>query len=84
MSKAAAPAQFISAFNGGHPGVTTSIAQAGLAEFFDRIQDDPSLREHRMIFGSTRDGMGTVIRDLATQPVESRATGLLAGLLRRI
>lgn len=78
MNKAA-PQSFVSAFNAGHPGVTTSINQDGLVESFNRFVGDA---EHHMVMGKTRDGMGGAF--LAPVRKESIATGLLAGLMRRI
>lgn len=81
MNKAA-PQTFVSAFNAGHPGATTSINQAGLAESFSRLHSDANLHEHHMVMGKTRDGIGGTF--LAPIRAESRATGLLASLMRRI
>jgi hypothetical protein len=81
MNKAA-PQSFVSAFNAGHPGATTSINQDGLVESFNRFVDDANLHEHHMVMGKTRDGMGGAF--IAPVRNESRATGLLASLMRRI
>lgn len=78
MNKAT-PQSFVSAFNAGHPGATTSTNQDGLVESFNRFVGDA---EHHMVMGKTRDGMGGTF--LAPVRNKSRATGLLASLMRRI
>lgn len=70
MSKAASQT-FVSTFDTGHPGVTTSI-------------NDANLHEHHLVMGKTLDGMGGLYGDLASRTKQSNATGLLANLLRRI
>jgi hypothetical protein len=81
MNKAA-PQSFVSAFNAGHPGAITSINQDGLVESFNRFVGDATLCDYHMVMGKTRDGMGGPF--LAPVRNESRATGLLASLMRRI
>lgn len=78
MNKAT-PQSYVNAFNAGHPGVTTSIKQVGLVEPFNGFVDDA---EHHMVMGKSRDGMGGAF--LAPARNESRATGQLASLMRRI
>lgn len=81
MNKAA-PQSFVSAFNAGHPGSTTSINQHGLVESFNRFVGDASLRKNHLVMGKTRDGMSGGF--LAPVRNKSRATGLLASLMHRI
>lgn len=82
MNKAADLKTCVSAFNAGHPGVTTSIAQAGFAELLARVEGNANLQEHRSGMGAGRDGMGGCFRS-SVRP-EAHAGGLLANLLRRI
>lgn len=87
MSKAAQTQALINALNHGHPGSIYSANQAGAPEAFARFQAaDKELQEHRLVMGKTREGMsghfGVTPAIFKASP--SRATGLLAGLMRRI
>lgn len=82
------PQSFVSAFNAGHPGVTTSINQAGLPEAFERfMRESRKIKAdeitHQVVIGKSRDGM-SFPKDALRGDASSRASGLLAGLLRRI
>lgn len=77
------------AFGTGHPGVTTSINQAGLAESFDRfLRESRKIKSgditHQVTIGKSCDGMNGFFKSVTTNGGSSRATGLLAGLLSRI
>lgn len=84
MSKAADTQDFIKACNAGHPGSIYSANQADVPEAIARLADDADLHEHCLVMGKTRDGMRGLLDTAAERRDESRATGLLAGLLRRI
>ena len=85
MSEASDVSDLIDLLNTGHIGSIYSSNQAGLVEAFARVQASAKeLREHRLVMGKTRDGMSGHFGASADPRKGARATGLLAGLMRRI
>lgn len=89
MSKTEDPKAFVNAFNGGHPGVSISINQAGLPEAIARtMRENRKINSgdttHQLIIGKTRDGMSSFARSMSCTRAVSSATGLLSRLLRRV
>jgi len=81
--------EYLARLRTGHPGSIYGTNQAGLPEAFERV-----LREsrkfnavnttHQVILGKSRDGMNGFGMCMSKSSGASRATGLLASLLRRI
>jgi hypothetical protein len=89
MDNKSEPELFIATTAAGHPGAIYSSNQAGVPEAFARITREGGNANagqagHRIIMGKTRDGMSGFRDGLPNRIRTTRATGLLASLLRRI
>jgi len=79
----------LACLNGGHSGSIYSANQAGALEAFERVMREGRKinagdTSHQVIIGKACDGMSSLAKSTASPSGTGGATGLLAGLMRRI